>query len=114
MTPDIIDLHGSNQVSGQNRARGITSFPSETSDDGYAYVPFGSAESVRAVILGEHFPQSQVAEAESICRQAGVELSLAVWTSGAPTLVPSQWAVHRRDGGGFAEPLELEDTIEPE
>jgi len=92
----------------------VTLFSVDTSDDEYVYVPFGGAESVRAVILGEHFPQSQVPKAESICQQAGVELLIAIWASGAPRLVPSEWAVHRRRGGGFSEPLGPEDVMDPE
>lgn len=92
----------------------VTVFPLDTSDDGYVYVPFGGAESVRAVILGEHFPQSQVPRAESVCQQAGVELLIAIWASGAPRLVPSEWAVHRRRGGSFSEPLGPEDLMDPE
>jgi hypothetical protein len=65
----------------------VTLFPGKTFDDGYVYVPFGGAESVRAVILGEHFPQSQVPKAESICQQAGVELLIAIWASRAPRLL---------------------------
>jgi hypothetical protein len=92
----------------------VTLFPSKASDDGYLYVPFGGAESVRAVILGEHFPQSEVAKAESICQKAAVELLIAIWSSGAPRLVPSAWAAYRRPGGGFSEPLGPEDIIDVE
>lgn len=91
----------------------VTLFPGKTSDDGYMYVPFGGAASVPAVILGEHFPQAQVPNAELICQQAGVELLIVIWTAGAPRLVPSEWAIHRRPGGGFSEPLGPEDVIEP-
>jgi hypothetical protein len=91
----------------------VTIFTDKTADDGYVYVPFGGAESVRAVILGEHFPQAQVSHAESICERAGVELLMVIWTAGAPRLVPSKWAVHRRPGGGFSEPIGPEDVTEP-
>ena len=37
----------------------LTVFTDATSDDGYLYVPFGGSASVRAVILGEHFPQPE-------------------------------------------------------
>ena len=71
-------------------------------------------ESDRAVILGEHFPQAQVPKAASICEQAGIELLMVIWASGAPRLVPSEWAVHRRLGGGFSEPLGPEDVLDLE
>jgi hypothetical protein len=92
----------------------VTIFTDKTSNDGYVYVPFGGAESIRAVILGEHFPQAQVPKAESICEKAGIELLMLIWASGAPRLVPSEWAVHRRPGGGFSEPLGPEDVLDLE
>jgi hypothetical protein len=92
----------------------VTLFPRETSDEGYVFVPFGGRESVRAVILGEHFPQARVAGAEAICQRAGVELLIAIWTHGRPRLVPSAWSLHRLPGGGFSEPLGPDDVLDPD
>lgn len=91
----------------------VTIFTDKTAGDGYVYVPFGGAESVRAVLLGEHFPQTQIPHAQSICEHAGVELMMVIWAAGTPRLIPSAWAVHRRPGGGFSEPLGPEDVMEP-
>jgi hypothetical protein len=92
----------------------VTVFTDTTSDDGYVYVPFGGSESVRAVILGEHFPQSEVSHAEATCREAGIELLMVVWQRGAPRLVASEYAAYRRPGGGLLiEPFEPEDLLDP-
>lgn len=90
----------------------VTIFTDKTADDGYVHVPFGGAESIRAVILGEDVPQAKVSTAESICEQAGVELLMVIWTAGAPRLVPPEWAARRRPGGGFSEPLGPEDVMD--
>lgn len=92
----------------------VTIFTDKTADDGYLCVPFGGADSVRAVILGEHFPQAQVAAAQAICQRAGVELLMVVWSAGAPRLIPSDSAEHRRPDGGFSEPLGPEDVLDTE
>ena len=41
------------------------------------------------------------------------EVVLVIWIAGAPRLVPSEWAIHRRPGGGFSEPLGPEDVMAP-
>jgi hypothetical protein len=93
----------------------MTIFTDRTSDDGYLYVPFGGPESVRAVILGEHFPQSEVSRAEALCREANIELLMVVWQRGAPQLVASEYAAYRRPGGGLlVDPFEPEDLLDPE
>jgi hypothetical protein len=60
----------------------------QTADDGYLYVPFGDAPSIRAVILGEQFPEWQVPAAKWACEQIGVELLALQWRMGQPWPLP--------------------------
>jgi Protein of unknown function (DUF2971) len=59
-----------------------------TADDGYLYTPFGGAASVRAVVLGERFPEWQVPAAKWGCDQLGVQLLRLQWRAGAPWPLP--------------------------
>jgi hypothetical protein len=60
---------------------------SEVSDDGYVYVPF-RASSIRAVVLGEKFPESRLSTARAVCNRAGVQLLRIEWRAGLPQPVP--------------------------
>ena len=53
-------------------------------EDEYAFVDYGDA--LRAVVLGEQFPEWQVAGAQKICEAAGVELKRVRWHNGRPHL----------------------------
>jgi hypothetical protein len=54
-------------------------------EPGYAYVPYGPT--LRAVIVGERFPESEMAAAERACSEAGVELRRMAWPGGSPHAV---------------------------
>jgi hypothetical protein len=66
----------------------VTIVTDKTADDGYLFVPFGDASSVRAVILGERFPEWQVPGAKWACEQVGVELHRLQWLAGLPWSLP--------------------------
>ena len=53
-------------------------------DDKYACADYGDA--LQAVVLGEQFPEWQVAGAQKICEAAGVELKRVRWAQGRPHL----------------------------
>jgi hypothetical protein len=67
----------------------MTLMTDRATDDGYVYVPFGDARSVRAVILGEQFPQWQFPAAKWACEQVGVELLTLRWEIGLPWPMPT-------------------------
>jgi len=50
----------------------------------HVYVDYGAA--LQAVVLGEQFPESQIADAQKICDAAGVELKRIRWHNGRPHL----------------------------
>jgi hypothetical protein len=54
-------------------------------DNQRAYVDYGDA--LQAVVLGEKFPDWQVAGAQMVCDTAGVELKRVEWENGRPYLV---------------------------
>jgi hypothetical protein len=58
------------------------------SDAEYVLVPYGGAESIRAVIFGERFPTWQIPAAKWICEQRGVPLLQLQWLNGEPKLGP--------------------------
>jgi hypothetical protein len=60
----------------------MTLFSDEVAD--YVFVPYGGAESIAAVILGERFPRWQLPAATSACDQAGVELLQVQWDAAMP------------------------------
>jgi hypothetical protein len=67
----------------------VTLIPNVQGDDGYVHVPFGDAESVRAVILGERFPEWQIPAAKWVCEQVGVTLLALHWIHGLPWPLPT-------------------------
>jgi DUF2971 family protein len=54
------------------------------SDADYVFVPYGGAESIRAVILGEQFPTWQIPAAKWVCERRGVPLLQMQWLGGQP------------------------------
>ncbi len=57
--------------------------------DEYVFVPVGDAKSVRAVILGENFPEWQLPAARWACKQVGVPLVRLQWRAGLPWPMPA-------------------------
>jgi hypothetical protein len=57
---------------------------SDVSDD-YAFASYGDA--LRAVVIGEEFPEWQVAGAQALAEQHGLELKRARWDQARPWLV---------------------------
>ncbi len=56
-----------------------------STDDEYAFADYG--ESLQAVVLGEQFPDWQIAGAKKICTNASVELRKMIWFKGRPMTV---------------------------
>jgi hypothetical protein len=67
----------------------VTIMTDRTAADDYLYVPFGDARSVRAVILGERFPEWQFPAAKWAREQVGVELLKLQWRDGLPWPLPT-------------------------
>jgi hypothetical protein len=63
--------------------------PYKPRDDGYAEAPFGDASSVRAVILGERFPDWMFPAADWACKRVGVPLLRLQWVAGLPWPLPA-------------------------
>jgi hypothetical protein len=62
------------------------------SDTEYVSVPYGGAESIGAVILGERFPTWQIPAAKWVCERCGVRLLQLQWLGGQPEpLLPVEW-----------------------
>jgi hypothetical protein len=55
----------------------------------FVHVPFGDAASVRAVILGEQFPEWQFPAAKWACERVGVPLLTLRWEVGLPWPMPT-------------------------
>lgn len=53
----------------------------------YVLVPFGDASAVRAVVLGEKYPDSEMPRALTVCEEHGLELLRVRWEAGVPSLV---------------------------
>jgi len=64
------------------------------SDDEYAFVDY--RDSLRAVVLGEKFPERLRAGAQAACKAAGVDLMEVVWWQGKPCLIRFRSAKQRR------------------
>lgn len=70
----------------------ITLTPDLGSDAEYVSVPYGGAESIRAVILGERFPTWQIPAAKWVCERCGVPLLQLQWLGGQPEpRLPVEW-----------------------
>jgi Protein of unknown function (DUF2971) len=67
----------------------VTLITNVEGDAQYVNVPFGDAASVRAVILGERFPDWQVPAAKWACEQVGVPLLKLQWEVGLPWPLPA-------------------------
>jgi hypothetical protein len=67
----------------------VTILTDQTADDGYLHVPFGDASSVRALMLGERFPDWQLPAARWACERFGVELLRLQWQVGVPRPLPA-------------------------
>jgi Protein of unknown function (DUF2971) len=67
----------------------VTLMTNVEGDAEYVYVPFGDAQSVRAVILGEQFPDWQIPAAKWACEQVGVTLLALHWIHGLPWPLPA-------------------------
>lgn len=56
-----------------------------SAEDEYAFAEYGT--SLRAVVLGEKFPEWQIAGAKQVCDAINVELKRIVWWNGRPITV---------------------------
>jgi hypothetical protein len=58
------------------------------SEDEFALADYG--DTLRAVVLGEKFPEWQIAGAKQVCDAANVELRQMVWWNGRPITVQAK------------------------
>jgi Protein of unknown function (DUF2971) len=65
-------------------------------EDEYVFAGYG--EALRAVVVGEKFPEWQLAGASEICEQAGVELKKALWDRGRPLVVRAVRSKEKGEG----------------